>query len=148
MTNIRHRATGIIKKNGKALLFHRIKHGHDYFMFPGGGVEDGETIEQALERELSEELELEIKKYRPLFVVENIEVPKWATIHHDQLQNHHYFLIEDYIGVPNLGGPEKAAMNEQDQYHIVWLGQDELEDKVNIVPREGTLKLLDIFNSI
>jgi ADP-ribose pyrophosphatase YjhB (NUDIX family) len=89
--NIRHRATGIIKRDGKILLFRRIKPGHDYYMFPGGGVEKDETVEEALERELREELEIEIKKFKPLFVVEDIQVPSWATIHNGNLQKYYYF---------------------------------------------------------
>ena len=144
--NVRHRATGIIKKDGKILLFHRLKNDHEYYMFPGGGVEEGETVENALERELKEELEIEIKNYKPLFFVENLHVPNWATIHHGQLQKYHFFLVEDYVGVPKLGGPEKAQMSEKNQYHIVWSGQNELNEKLNIFPREGVLKLLAMFD--
>ena len=140
--NIRHRATAIIMKDGKVLLFHRIKPGHDYFVFPGGGIESGESAEEAMKREIKEELDLEVRVSRPLFMIENIDVPDWATIHPDQKQTHHYFLVENYSGVPKLSGPEKERANEQNEYHIVWMDQRELENTENIFPREGVMKLL------
>jgi ADP-ribose pyrophosphatase YjhB (NUDIX family) len=42
---IRKRATAIIIENGKILLIKRIKSGMEYFVVPGGGVEEGETLE-------------------------------------------------------------------------------------------------------
>ena len=140
----RVRATAIIKKDKKVLLFHRIKNGHDYFVFPGGGVEEGETVEDALKREVNEELMLEVKDFKPLFVIEDLDIPIWATIHYGQKQDHHYFLIERYTGVPELSGPEKEQMNEQNQYHIVWIDFEDLKNKKNIFPGEGVLNLLSV----
>src|SRR3989338_9475187 len=42
----RVRAVAIVVNNKKVLLIHRISYGKEYFVFPGGGVENGETIEQ------------------------------------------------------------------------------------------------------
>ena len=140
----RDRATAIIKKDGKFLLFHRIKLGHDYFVFPGGGVEAGEMVGDALVREVYEELELKVLSFKPLFIIEDLHVPSWATIHVEQLQNHHYFLVEDYVGEPKVSGPEKAEMNDNNQYHIVWLSLEELEKQLNVFPREGVFKLLSL----
>jgi hypothetical protein len=57
-------------------------------------------------------------------------------------------LIEDYTGVPKLGGPEKAQMSGQNKYHLVWLSPGELRDNLSIFPREGVAKLLAEFDYI
>ena len=49
---------GIIKHNGNILLI-KNRHGHKYFL-PGGGVEIGEPIEEALKREIKEETGIEV----------------------------------------------------------------------------------------
>lgn len=46
-------ARGIIIKDGKAAMIHSRK--YDYYKFPGGGIEAGETREEALAREILEE---------------------------------------------------------------------------------------------
>ena len=133
---VRHRATAIIRKDDKFLLFHRIKPGHDYFMFPGGGVEEGETVEEALKREVKEELKVSVGDFRQLFVVDNIYAPAWATIHPGQKQIYHFFLIENYTGIPELSGPEKSQANDQNEYIIAWLSLDEIKQLDNVVPKE------------
>ncbi len=50
----------IIQKKGKILVCKKI--GKDYYFFPGGHIEFGESTEKALIRELKEELGLKIKK--------------------------------------------------------------------------------------
>lgn len=44
---------GVIFRNGKLALIHNGK--YDYYMFPGGGIEEGESHEEALIREVKEE---------------------------------------------------------------------------------------------
>ena len=43
-------ARGVIIKNNKILLIHRLKKGEEYFVLPGGGIEDGETPEATIKR--------------------------------------------------------------------------------------------------
>jgi len=65
--NMRQRATAIVVKDNKIILLKRIKNGSEYFIFPGGGVDEGETVEQGLVREVKEELSLDISTWKHLF---------------------------------------------------------------------------------
>lgn len=57
--------SAVIENDGKILCMQRDKGKYDYvsykWEFPGGKIEIGETKEMALERELREEMELEVK---------------------------------------------------------------------------------------
>ena len=54
------RVRAIIVRDGKIILIKRTKSDSTYWVFPGGGVEAGETKQQALIREVKEELGLDI----------------------------------------------------------------------------------------
>lgn len=56
-------------KNTTELLFCRAK-GQDYFIIPGGKQEPGETIEEALEREVHEEFSVGSKIVRKIGITE------------------------------------------------------------------------------
>ena len=51
-------ARGIIIRDGKIAMVHSLK--YDYYKFPGGGIEKGESPEQALQREVAEEAGLQV----------------------------------------------------------------------------------------
>ena len=51
------RVRRILIKDGMIALIKRTRDGETFYVFPGGGVEEGETEEQALKREIKEELE-------------------------------------------------------------------------------------------
>lgn len=52
----------IVREDGSVLLIHRLKGGTEYWVFPGGGMEDSDaTSEDALRRECREELGVEVR---------------------------------------------------------------------------------------
>ena len=57
-----HVAVAVIQKGNEILIAHRPEHVHlgGLWEFPGGKVESGETVQQALKRELCEELGIDI----------------------------------------------------------------------------------------
>ncbi|MBO4925148.1 MAG: NUDIX domain-containing protein [Clostridia bacterium] len=55
---VRNSARGIIIRDGKIAMVHSLK--YDYYKFPGGGIENGETPREALIRETREEAGLVI----------------------------------------------------------------------------------------
>lgn len=64
--NERSRSVAIIVRNGKILMERVFYFGREFFTVPGGGIEEGETPEEAVLRELKEECGLEGTIIRPL----------------------------------------------------------------------------------
>lgn len=57
----------LAKRRGKYLLVkEKLEGGEEWWIVPGGGVEWGERIEEAVRRELAEETKLEAKKVKHL----------------------------------------------------------------------------------
>ena len=52
----RARAAVVLRDETRIALIRRVRDGHTYFVFPGGGIRDGETPPEAAEREAHEEL--------------------------------------------------------------------------------------------
>ena len=61
------RVAGILVEEGKMLLARHRKRGEDYWVLPGGHVEEGETMGQALVREMKEETDLDVEVVDLLF---------------------------------------------------------------------------------
>jgi ADP-ribose pyrophosphatase YjhB (NUDIX family) len=59
-TRIKFRVAGALFNGEEIALIHRNKDGQDQYTLPGGNVEHGEPIHQALARELDEELGLNL----------------------------------------------------------------------------------------
>lgn len=55
---VRSSVRGIIIRDGKVAMVHSLK--YDYYKFPGGGMEDGESLEESLLREVAEESGLQV----------------------------------------------------------------------------------------
>lgn len=53
---MRNRGSSVIIENNKVALIKRVRAEQEYYVFPGGGIEHGESPEQAAIRETFEEL--------------------------------------------------------------------------------------------
>ena len=54
--NMRNRGSVVLVENQKIGLIKRVRGKLVYYVFPGGGIEDGETPQEAAKREAQEEL--------------------------------------------------------------------------------------------
>ena len=72
MSNIRIRVAGLFLKDDSILLVRHEKNGKSYWLLPGGGVEFGETLEEALIREFKEEVGLTIEVGNLVLVQDSI----------------------------------------------------------------------------
>jgi ADP-ribose pyrophosphatase YjhB (NUDIX family) len=73
----RVRVAALLRRGDAVLLLRQEKPGQRYWLLPGGGVEEGETLEQALRRELREECDIEVVQLDgPIAIAESISPPE------------------------------------------------------------------------
>lgn len=123
------RAVAVIVKDGSTLLIRRIKNGQEYFVFPGGGVKKEETIEEALIREIKEELCIDIKIKQPLFDIKN------------EGRQELYFLVTEFSGEPTLGTEEKDRIAKNNRYFPEWKNSSEIKNLSNLYPQSAKQKV-------
>ncbi len=126
---MRVRAGIVLIENEKVALIERHRAGLDYFVFPGGGMDEGETPEQAAVREAKEELGVEVVTKRMI-----------AVIHFGQ-STQFYYLVERVGGEFGTGAGEEftdADPNDPEEgiYIPIWMPIDELPQHEKVYPAE------------
>lgn len=78
-----HVTAGLVWKDGKLLITMRPEGTHlaGYWEFPGGKQEPGESLESCLEREMREELAMEVKAVKHLLQIDHDYETKSITLH-------------------------------------------------------------------
>lgn len=102
------RASAIILSKRHILLIHRIRAEREFFVFPGGKIETGESAAEACVREVLEETGLHVAWIEPAF--------DYATPE----QMGHYFFIQVEPGTLAFSGPEIEKQSGQNRYVLEW----------------------------
>jgi len=78
-----HVTAGLVWRDGKLLITRRPAGSHlaGYWEFPGGKQESGESLEACLEREIREELSMEVKAVKHLLQIDHDYESKSITLH-------------------------------------------------------------------
>lgn len=97
----------IVIKDDKLLVMRRNKFGQEYYILVGGGVDAGETPEQALARELIEETGFQLLSSNLVF-----------TESHQDMYGH------QYIYLCETSGDTPALAPNSDEAHIHALGKN------------------------
>ena len=129
--NFKFRVSGLVIRNNKLLLVDMDDSG--FLCLPGGYVELGETTEEAVKRELIEEIgkDVTIKKY--LGVVENYFINKFSKKIHEIS----FYYIMDFVD--NKLEQNNFTLIENDKGHNIkldfkWIDLDEI-DNFDIRPK-------------
>ncbi len=111
-------ACGVLVRDGRVLLAQRPvgKVAAGSWEFPGGKIEPGETTRQALERELHEELGVEVRAARPLIRFRHEYTNRTVLLD--------TWLIDGFDGEPH--GREEQA--------LVWVTAEELAAHPQVLP--------------
>lgn len=116
----RNRSQAVVCRNGKILLVEHILRGRDFYNLPGGGIEEGETPEEAALRELEEETNVKGKILRPLTIEYKPDLESRIFT----------FLVEiPEDAVPMKGIDPELPLDEQSIIGVKWLGLDEIAER-------------------
>lgn len=127
----RNRGAAIIVQDGKIALIKRVREDEMYFVFPGGGIEEGETPEEATKREVYEELGVHIQVEHLIAKVEYKGTEYYYNAH-----------ITD--GVFGSGKGEEFELKGRGSYIPIWMPINELPN-LNIKPYDVGKNIFDYY---
>lgn len=127
---MRIRAGIVLIKDNSVALIERYRAGLHYFIFPGGGVDEGESLEQAAVREAMEELGMEVTIRQ-----------KVAEIQLGDKSRQIYFLVEQISGEFGTGKGEEFTPSNADDPHKgiyipIWMAIERLPGQINVYPAD------------
>jgi 8-oxo-dGTP diphosphatase len=141
----RIRVSVILRREGRILLVRQEKPGREYWLLPGGGVNAGESLVDALRRELAEEVGLseDFSFEGPVAIADSIAPPgapakhvvhiifaghlegrslERATSRDAAVRNHRLFELEELMGVTLHPPIQRFLARWQPGDPVVYLG--------------------------
>ncbi len=119
-----YRVAGVFVRDGRLLAMKEDRIAHWYL--PGGRVRLHETMEQALCREMQEELGVQARAVRPLWLCESFFSLSGEPIHELAM----YFLAElDWEKLPSLTEEFRLKDTDGDEHIFAWLTGEQVRNE-------------------
>ena len=117
------RPAAIMIKDNKLLVVKTRRHGEEYYLLPGGGIEHGETIEEALKREVLEETGFIVEILKPVYINE--------YLHEDNRDRRvvNIFFLTKILGIDN------PAKIDDEIIEVTWVDLERLE-QIDLYPKK------------
>ena len=133
----RDRVQAMVVRNDKILLVKHRMRGREFFCLPGGGIEPGESCEEAALRELKEESLVDgtiVRKLSVQFKPEN------------RGEVHTYLVEIDENDVPEPGTDPEFSAEEQTITGVAWLSLEQLGEVDKAYLWAAGLNRIDFFH--
>lgn len=129
---MKNRAVGVVVKDGKLLVFWRYRNGEEYYILPGGTMEEGEMPEITLVREMYEETNFKVEVGEKLLEYFN---------NHIHPRKDYYYLITNFSGDIKMGAPELTHQNRENIFRPEWVEIGKLHE-IQLMPEEVKRQLI------
>ena len=128
---MRDRGSAVLIENRKVALIKRVKNDVTYYVFPGGGIEKGETPKEATKREAYEELGIDIDVKECILEID--------------FSGKQYFFLGDIVGGTfGTGQGEEFSDENKGSYIPMWVNIDDLS-YIDVKPKEVAEKIQSLF---
>lgn len=117
-----NRVTGLALKDGKVLLIHRFRNESDFWVFPGGSVEDNDDPDQTIRRLMQVTTGLRLTSCLRLFDEYDEHAFTW-----------YYYACDLEAGEPLLGGPDAETQTPTNRFVFEWVDPGKITD-LNVYP--------------
>jgi ADP-ribose pyrophosphatase YjhB (NUDIX family) len=141
---IRPLTLGIIWRN-EEMLVHAIEDlatGEIFYRPVGGGVEFGETSDEALVREFREELDIEIENLRLVGTIENLFEFDGQQCHQIEFVYNADFVDDSLYSKEHMIGEDDGVNDESITYQTSWMTSGEFDSAGEQLVPDGLLDLL------
>lgn len=119
---------GFVVKGDSILIMYRKRNGEEYYVFPGGHMQEGETPEETTIREVEEETTIKCTIQKKAY-----EITDYSN---DNPQIQHFYICDYVSGEPELSGEESRRSTSENFFKPMWVKLIEIY-KLKIYPAQS-----------